>query len=518
MTGGARPAAGLPAAGQHEPAARPGDRPAGQAAVPAASRRGRPWMRSLAAAAVAAAAVRAPAAASDLRAAFAHAGGLRVSWLGVAVAAEVMSLAGAAAAQRRLLSAAGVSLPWRTVSGAVFASTGLARVMPAGPAAGGAWQAAEYRRRGAGAVAGLWAVLAGGYTSTVAVSALLLAGAAVAGISCLPLLGGAAGVLAAGTAGLTAAAHHAGALSRWLSRRHHRSRTIAPLAAAVAGLSRPDAGSGWAAAVLGCTVAGLLADAGLLAACFGLAGLPVPWRGLLFAYAAGQLAGRLVPLPGGLGGVEGGVLGALTLTGTPPAAAAAAVILYRVAGYWAAGAAGTAAAATLTRRGSRGPGMKPPTSQRAAMTRTRTAFRPWQRPPDQPAQHALAASARDPGPRLTPAPPAGPGRQAQPGTGNPRPRPQPAPHPAGARNQETPMTPTDPRPGEDDDTGCDDDTDYDYYDTPTGNIWRPGAEPGRPPGDEPGRPGRGASLSFPDRPHAASPPERGPVRPGKETA
>jgi hypothetical protein len=218
MTGGARPAAGLPAAGQHEAAARPGDTAAGQAAVPAggrartASRRGRPWMRALAAAAaVAAAAVRAPAAASDLRAAFAHAGGLRVSWLGVAVAAEVMSLAGGAAAQRRLLSAAGVSLPWRTVSGAVFASTGLARVMPAGPAAGGAWQAAEYRRRGAGAAAGLWAVLAGGYTSTVAVSALLLAGAAVAGTGCLPLLAGAAGVLAAGTAGLTAAAPRRGA-------------------------------------------------------------------------------------------------------------------------------------------------------------------------------------------------------------------------------------------------------------------------------------------------------------------
>jgi hypothetical protein len=28
-------------------------------------------------------------------------------------------------------------------------------------------------------------------------------------------------------------------------------------------------------------------------------------------------------------------------------------------------------------------------------------------------------------------------------------------------------------------SGEDDDTDYDYYDTPSGNIWRPGAEPGR---------------------------------------
>ena len=95
---------------------------------------------------------------------------------------------------------------------------------------------------------------------------------------------------------------------------------------------------------------------GVLAACFGLAGLPVPWRGLLFAYAAGQLAGRLVPLPGGIGGVEGGMLGAFTLTGTAPAVAAAVVIVYRVAGRWAVGAAGTAVAAALARRSPGGPG------------------------------------------------------------------------------------------------------------------------------------------------------------------
>jgi hypothetical protein len=110
-----------------------------------------------------------------------------------------------------------------------------------------------------------------------------------------------------------------------------------------------------------------------VAACFGLAGcLSVPWRGLLFAYAAGQLAGRLVPLPGGIGGVEGGMLGALTLTltGTASVAAAAAVIVYRVAGCWAVGAAGT-------RGGSRprpplpgrpGAGRVPPAGRAAAVT------------------------------------------------------------------------------------------------------------------------------------------------------
>jgi uncharacterized membrane protein YbhN (UPF0104 family) len=83
------------------------------------------------------------------------------------------------------------------------------------------------------------------------------------------------------------------------------------------------------------------------------------------------LAGRLVPLPGGLGGVEGGVLGALTLTGTPPAAAAAAVIVYRVTGYWTVGATGAAVAATLARRCPPGPLNPNPRHGIAGMARKR---------------------------------------------------------------------------------------------------------------------------------------------------
>jgi hypothetical protein len=111
------------------------------------------------------------------------------------------------------------------VFGLVLASTGLAGVMPAGPVTGGAWQVREYRRRGAGTGLGVWAVLAGGFTSTVVIVALPLAGAAAAGIGPIPLLACAAGLLAAGAAGLFAAARRARALGRWLGRRR-RSRTI----------------------------------------------------------------------------------------------------------------------------------------------------------------------------------------------------------------------------------------------------------------------------------------------------
>ena len=207
----------------------------------------------LAAGVLAAAAVRAPGAAGDLRAAAGHLGGLRPAWLGAAVAAQGVALAGGTAAQRQLLAAGGARLRWRTVFGLVLASTGLARVMPAGPVTGGAWQVREYRRRGAGTGPGVWAVLAGGVTSTVVLLALLLAGAAAAGIGPIPLLACAAGLLAAGAAGLFAAARRARALARWLGRRPRRSRTIAGLAAAAAGLSRQHAGPGWATGVLACT-------------------------------------------------------------------------------------------------------------------------------------------------------------------------------------------------------------------------------------------------------------------------
>ena len=353
----ARPDASRAVVGPRATTATPGPSVLGRHWVPALAsgrgsvarfRLGRPWAWALVAGFVGAAAVRLPGAAGDLRVAAAHLSGLRLAWLGAVVAAQSVSLASGAAAQCRLLAVGGARLRWRIVFGLVLASTGLAKVMPAGPVTGGAWQVRQYRRRDASSTAGVWAVLAGGFTSVVVIVALLLAGIAVADVASLPLLACAVGVLAVGAAGLTTVPRRGQALSRWLCRRR-RSPTTAHLAAAMAGMESQRARSGWAAGVLAWTSAGLLADAGVLAACFELAGLPVPWRGLLAAYATGQLASRLVPLPGGLGGMEAGVLASLTLTGTPAASAAAAALIYRVAGYWAVGAAGGFTAAVLAR-------------------------------------------------------------------------------------------------------------------------------------------------------------------------
>src|SRR6185437_14150275 len=90
----------------------------------------RRWAWAVTGAAAVLIALRAPAVAADVRAALAH--GLRLPWLG---AAEAVCVAGLVMAQRQLLAAAGARLPVRAVAAAVFASAGLARLLPAGPAA-----------------------------------------------------------------------------------------------------------------------------------------------------------------------------------------------------------------------------------------------------------------------------------------------------------------------------------------------------------------------------------------------
>jgi uncharacterized membrane protein YbhN (UPF0104 family) len=290
--------------------------------------------------------LRVPAVLADVRAALAHE--LRLPWLGAAAAAEAVCVVGLMMAQRQLLAAAGARLPVRTVAAVVFASTGLARLLPAGPAAAAAWQAGQYRRRDvANTTAAVWAVLAGGVASAVAAVAMLAVGAAAAARWWL-LPVGAATLAAISAAAMTA--RRVGPAARWLAHHAGRSRWRWRLATSLAGLARHRLGPRRGTAVLAASGLSMLAEAGLLAAAFETAGMAVPWRGLLLACAAGQLGARLVPLPGGLGGVEGGVLGALALTGTRPATALTAVIVYRVAGYWAPGAAGAVTAAFLTRR------------------------------------------------------------------------------------------------------------------------------------------------------------------------
>jgi uncharacterized membrane protein YbhN (UPF0104 family) len=73
----------------------------------------------------------------------------------------------------------------------------------------------------------------------------------------------------------------------------------------------------------------MLFDIAVLAVCFRAFDLPLPpLVALMLAYIIGQLGG-LVPLPGGAGGLDLGLIGALTLYGSTAADATVAVLAYR---------------------------------------------------------------------------------------------------------------------------------------------------------------------------------------------
>ena len=73
----------------------------------------------------------------------------------------------------------------------------------------------------------------------------------------------------------------------------------------------------------------MLFDVAMLGVCFAAFGNDVPPVGvLLVAYLIGQL-GSLIPIPGGIGGVDGGLIGTLVLYGIDAGDAAVAVIAYR---------------------------------------------------------------------------------------------------------------------------------------------------------------------------------------------
>ena len=74
-------------------------------------------------------------------------------------------------------------------------------------------------------------------------------------------------------------------------------------------------------------------DIAVLWACFHGFGEPPPTAVIVMAYFTGML-GNLLPLPGGVGGVEGGMIGAFLAFGVPGRLAVVAVLTYRAFAFW----------------------------------------------------------------------------------------------------------------------------------------------------------------------------------------
>jgi uncharacterized membrane protein YbhN (UPF0104 family) len=293
----------------------------------------------------------------DLVMAYQHFSWDRFPWLLLALGAEAISFVCYAMVQRSLLLAGGARLTRRTMVALAVAATGLTNLVPGGTAPASGWLVKQYRRREIPMPLALWAVLAGGFAATVSILLLLLTGAGIAGLLGSWEFVGCTVALIGGAVGVVAGVHNLPALTRWLERHQarHGLRLVRKIADKTAGVVQFRTTIPGGVFVLGFSLANWAMDVFVLIGAFGLLGLPIPWRAVLFAYATAQVAGSLAPVPGGVGFVEGGMIGAFALAGAGVSGAILATIVYRAITCWLVAAVGSLMLAVLSRRSTGSP-------------------------------------------------------------------------------------------------------------------------------------------------------------------
>jgi len=265
-------------------------------------------------------------------------------WVAPAVIVEIASYFCFAAMQFELLKAGHLRAPWTPLVKLSFASQAITNSLPIGNAVASVYGFRWFRRFGADNTLAVWALAGTLVAATVSLSLLAVAGLGVAAqegasLDLVPVLIGTFLV----TLGI-------GSLFVYERPFHAVLSGVVKTSVAVTGRPRGDTVelinriTAWMTAVrLSWTEIGRIIGWGLLnwvldCACFAMMflalGAPIPWKGLLLAYGAGQLAATLPITPGGLGVVEGSITVALVAFGGPEASTAYAVLLYRLISFW----------------------------------------------------------------------------------------------------------------------------------------------------------------------------------------
>jgi uncharacterized membrane protein YbhN (UPF0104 family) len=256
------------------------------------------------------------------------------SWLLLAVAAEVVAFLAAAELQRRLLAAVGFDIGRLPSLRLVSAAWSVSAAFPAGVAFSTAYTYRQLTRRGAGSGSAAWVLVAGGILSGASLVFLGLVGAELCGRALSSWPGGP-------VLGITALAVAAVAFV-WLIWASRHPSTVGAMVGRLAGIFGahirspvpPLAGLGVWTATLALATTNWLADLGALGLAFLSLGVAIPWRGLVLAYAVGQVAASVPLLPGSIGVAEAAMALALVAVGTRPAAAVAVVLVYRLISFW----------------------------------------------------------------------------------------------------------------------------------------------------------------------------------------
>jgi uncharacterized membrane protein YbhN (UPF0104 family) len=295
--------------------------------------------------------------------AFRNLGHLRPAWLGVALAAELASMASFARMQRRLLAAGGIVLSVPAALAVTYAGNAVSMTLPvAGSATGTRFTFKRWVQRGADPAVAAWGLLMAGIFSTSALAIIGGVGGLVAGNATTGILGAALTVL-----GMAPFVVVLVALRRPRWRGALTTMATPPVARVLSLRGRDPATARTAvesfldrvAAVriggrtgIGVAAFALLnwvADIACLAACLAAFGATVPWTRLILLYLAGIGAASFSLTPAGIGVVEVAVAATATSFGVGKNDAMASALLYRGISTWLVIAAGWVIFAVLRR-------------------------------------------------------------------------------------------------------------------------------------------------------------------------
>ena len=282
------------------------------------------------------------------------------SWLALAALLEIGSYASYVVLLRAVAGGAQQRLSWPEAWRLTLAGVAASRLLATAGAGGIALTAWALSRMGMSAQAvatrmatffvALYAIFMGGLVvAGLGLSAGLFPGPAPFGLTVVPALFG-AGVISAALALALVRAHPERAPAG--ERRGRLGQLARLVAAAPATLG---AGVRGTVALVRAREPALLGGLGwwvcdvlVLWASLHAFGAPPEAAVLVMSYLVGQLANTL-PLPGGIGGVEGGMIGALIAFGEPAGVAIASVLTYRAFAFWLPTLPGAIAYVQLTR-------------------------------------------------------------------------------------------------------------------------------------------------------------------------
>jgi uncharacterized protein (TIRG00374 family) len=269
----------------------------------------------------------------------------RLVWVAAAVLTEVAAYAATALLQRRLLAAGRARVGLVPLAAIALAGNAITTSVPGGSAVAAVFAYRQLRRRGADEAVTTWVMVAFASLTALTLAFLAIVGLLISGpdgpVGGLWLL---LGPLALGPVLgiafllrprlLLPIASPVLRVARRLTRMRRRpAEILVPLIERIETV-RPTLRDWLVSAAF--ALGNWSADCLCLVAAFRAVGTAVPWRGVLVAYGAAQVAANVPITPGGLGVVEGSLTVALVAYGGSTEGSVAAVLLYRIISFWAA--------------------------------------------------------------------------------------------------------------------------------------------------------------------------------------